>query len=88
MRKLTGTNWGANASTLKTLYQGAVRPVLEYASSAWSSTAKTNLATLDKVQNQALRIVTGAMKTTPIAAMESTTNVQPLNKRRETKVMI
>ena len=88
MRKLAGTSWGANSNTLKTVYQGAVRPVMEYASSAWSSTSKTNKDTLDKVQNQALRIITGAMKSTPIAAMESTTGVQPLSKRRETKDLI
>ena len=40
---------------------------------------KSNLQILDKVQNQALRIITGAMKSTPIAAMEEVTGIQPLN---------
>ena len=30
MRKLAGTTWGANEQILKTVYEGSVRPVLEY----------------------------------------------------------
>ena len=30
MRKLAGTNWGANHNTLKRLYVGRIRPTLEY----------------------------------------------------------
>ena len=30
MRKLAGTTWGANEQILKTVYEGLVRPVLEY----------------------------------------------------------
>ena len=42
MRKLAGTTWGANEQILNTVYEGSVRPVLEYSSTAWSTTAKTN----------------------------------------------
>jgi len=50
--------------------------------------AKTHQETLDKVQNQALRIITGAMKTTPIQKMEQVTGIPPLNKRRDCKAMV
>ena len=33
-----------------------VRPLLEYGSKAWSTTAKTNQQTLDKAQHQALAV--------------------------------
>ena len=42
MRKLAGTTWGANEQILKTVYEGSVRPVLEYSSTTWSTAAKTN----------------------------------------------
>ncbi|KAK7110705.1 hypothetical protein V1264_014535 [Littorina saxatilis] len=61
MRKLAGTTWGANENILKRVYEGAVRPHLEYGSPAWSTAAKSQLQGLDKVQNQALRVITGAM---------------------------
>lgn len=88
MRKLAGTTWGANEQILKTIYQGTVRPTMEYSSPAWSTTAKTNQQVLDKVQNQALRIITGAIKSTPITFMEKITGIQPLQKRRQTKVLL
>lgn len=87
MRKLAGTQWGANEKILKTVYQGAVRPHLEYGSNAWMTATKTHHQTLDRVQNQALRIITGGLRSTPIEKMEHTTNIQPLSKRRECKAM-
>ncbi|KAK7101730.1 hypothetical protein V1264_020067 [Littorina saxatilis] len=88
MRKLAGSQWGANEKILKTVYQGTVRPHLEYGSSSWMTAAKTHLQTLEIVQNQALRIITGAMKTTPIDKMQQVTGIPPLSKRRECKAMV
>ena len=75
MRKLAGTKWGANEKILKSVYQGNVRPHLEYGSSSWMTAAKIHHQTTDKVQNQALRIITGAMKSTPVQSMEEITNI-------------
>ena len=88
MRKLAGTKWGANEKILKSVYQGNVCPHLEYGSSSWMTAAKIHHQTTDKVQNQALRIITGAMKSTPIQSMEEITNIPPLRKRRDCKAMI
>ncbi|KAK7095492.1 hypothetical protein V1264_006890 [Littorina saxatilis] len=88
MRKLAGSQWGANEKILKTVYQGTVRPHLEYGSSSWMTAAKTHLQTLEIVQNQAMRIITGAMKTTPIDKMQQVTGIPPLSKRRECKAMV
>ena len=87
MRKLAVPTWGANEQILKTVYEGSVRPILEYSSTAWSTTAKTNQQSLDKIQNQALRMITGAMKSTPITFMKQTTAIQSLQKRRQAKVL-
>ena len=42
LKKLAGTQWGANADILKKTYKGYVRPALEYGMSAWGSTAPSN----------------------------------------------
>ena len=55
MRKLSGTTSGASGNILKTVYQGDVRPHLEYGSTALASSAKSHLPNLDRVQNKALR---------------------------------
>ena len=88
MKKLSGTSWGADHNIQKKLYLGRVRPVLEYGSAAWGTAAKTNFDKAAKVQNQASRIITGALKSTPIQAMETLTGLQSLESRRDTKVLI
>ena len=88
MKKLAGTTWGASSDILKQVYTGAVRPVVEYASTIWDTASKTNKSKLDRVQNMGLRIIVGAMRSTPIQQMEKTTDLQPLECRREYKAAI
>ena len=51
MKKLAGTSLGANSAVLKQVYTGYVRPVMEYGSTSWSTSASSNKAVLDRVQN-------------------------------------
>ena len=90
MRKLAGTTWGADSSILTKVYTATVRPTMEYASTTWGTAAKTNKSRLDKVQNTALRVILGAMKTTPVHDMEkkNPANVEPLERRRSLKILI
>ena len=87
MKKLAGTTWGADASTLKRLYTCRVIPVLEYGMAAWRTTAKTNMDKMSKVQNQAARIITGSMKSTPIQELETITGLLPLLDRCHEKLL-
>ena len=87
MKKLAGSKWGANKKVLKQVYTGAVRPHLEYASSSWTTAAKTNTGKLDKVQNAGLRLITGGIKTTPVSAMEKEAQLHSLEERRQEKTL-
>ena len=87
-RKLAGTQWGAAETVLKNVNIGAIRPHLEYGSTSFTSASKATLYTLDKVQNQALRLIAGAMKSTPIEVMEETTTLSPLGHRKDMKNLI
>ena len=87
MKKLTGTTWGADAAILKKMYVGSVRPVLEYGVTAWGTAAKSNFDRVSKVQNQATRIITGAMRSTPIQELETITGLEPMEDRRDTKLL-
>ena len=51
----------------------------------WGNAAKSNLDRLAKVQNQATRIMTGTIKSTPVKDFESSTGIQPLCDRRDMK---
>ena len=88
LKKLAGTTWGADSSLLARVYTGAVRPNMEYASASWGTASKTNKSRLDKVQNMGLRLILGAMRSTPIRDMEKTANVEPLERRRDLKVLM
>ena len=87
MKKLSGTSWGADFHVQRRLYTGRIRPVLEYGMAAWGMLAKTNFEKANRVQNQASRIMTGAIKSTPIPAMETLTRLQPLESRRDAKIL-
>jgi hypothetical protein len=60
---------------------------MEYVSSSWSTAAKTNKAKLDKIQNWELHLNLGAIKTRPVKDMEKTTNIEPLENRRNYKLL-
>ena len=79
---------GANSDILKQVYTGAVRPVVKYASTTWDTASKTNESKADRVQNMGLRMILGAMRSTPIQQMEKTTDLQPLECRCEYKAAI
>ena len=87
MKKLSCTEWGADQNVLKKLYVGRIRPVLQYGMAASSTAAKSNTCKLSRVQHQAMRKMTGAMRSTPISAMETVTGLQPLEDRQKIKVL-
>ncbi|GFO28546.1 hypothetical protein PoB_005505100 [Plakobranchus ocellatus] len=82
LQKLAGTNWGATPQSLRTIYVSFIRPVLEYANPVLNLASQTSLGKLDRVQNAALRLVLGALRSTPIAILELETGCEPLGLRR------
>ena len=48
-----------------------------------TTASKSNQSKLDRLQNQGLRFVCGALKTTPTSACEIDANIEPLRLRRE-----
>jgi hypothetical protein len=81
LNRLTLTKWGATQDILITTYKTYVRPVMEYGNEVIITASKTSLKKLDRVQNLALRTITGAANGN--AAMEAQTNIELLDVRRE-----
>ena len=52
IKRLAGTNWGADKKTLRQLYLGYVRAKLDYCSPIQTVGNKTALQEIDKIQNQ------------------------------------
>ena len=84
---LATTSWGAHKSTLGHVYLGYVRSVMDCAMPIQAVASKSTRESLDKVQNQSLRLVCGGMRSTPSAACEIDANVEPLGLRRERAVL-
>lgn len=82
LRSLAGTSWGSDPKILTTLYKSLVRSHFDYSCLAYLSASVTVLKKLDIIQNMALRIISGAMRTTPINSMEVETCIEPLAIRR------
>jgi len=87
VKRLVSTSWGADKDTLRQLYLGYVRSTMEYSLALQSISSKTNQTSLDKVQNNALCFISGGLKSSPIAACEVHTNVEPLKLRRDAAVV-
>ena len=51
--------WGCDKTTKATAYLTLVRPLLEYAATAWDPSTKSNIQSLERVQCQAARFCTG-----------------------------
>lgn len=83
MKLLTGSKWGSDKDTMVILYKTLIRSVLDYGSSVYFSAADSNLKRLDVIQSQALRLCCGALKCTPVEALEVECGIPPLSLRRK-----
>ena len=77
LKRLCTTKWGCSMTTLSSTYYTYVKPVLQYCGEILI-TSPANLAKLEKIQNQALRIITGGVKSTPVEAMRIITKNYPI----------
>ena len=84
---LATTTWGANKTTLRQIYLGYVRSAMDYALPIQAIASKSTKESLDRVQNQSLRLVCGGMRSTPSAACEVDASIEPLDLRREKSVL-
>ena len=88
LKKLAGSDWGADNAVLRKAYVGYVRPVLEYSMAPWSTTSDSNFNKICRVQHQNIRIMTGALKSTHINDMETISGLESMGDRREVKQVI
>ena len=75
-RRAVGPTWGLTPKTCSWMYTTIIRPILTYCSSIWIRATQTqyNATKLKRVQALALRIMTGAMPSTPFTALDYLTN--------------
>ena len=80
MRKL---KFQLTRQALNQLYVSYIRPLLEYASIVWDGCTNKDAETLEKLQNEAARIVTGLTRSVSIDKLYNECCWEPLANRRE-----
>lgn len=83
LKTLANHNWGADCKTLIHIYQNLIRSRIDYGSVAYSTASNSLLHTIDVIQNNALRIILGAYRTTPVDSLHCLAGELPLNLRRQ-----
>lgn len=83
IRCLSGLNWGADRASLMTMYYALVRSAIDYGCMVYGSASNTQLKILDRVQSQALRLCSGALRTSPVASLQVELGEMPLALRRK-----
>ena len=83
LKVLVGPTWGIHQKHIRRLYIALIRSRMDYGSFFYDNSAKSNVLKLDKLQNQALRIIGGFIKSSPIHVMESELSIPPLFLRRK-----
>ena len=80
LRRLMGSGWGAGAKTLCIATLSLVNSTAEYCAPVWCRNPHTRL--IDSILNDALRIVTGCLRSTPTDHLPVPSGIQPAELRR------
>lgn len=83
LRSLSGVWWGSHPFCQKLLYNAIIRSHFDYGSFLLEPCNKQAMTALDKIQSKCLRIIIGAMKSSPINAMQIECLEPPLHLRRQ-----
>jgi len=81
LKIISSKRWGANRNLLRRVYISFIRSKMEYGSVVFGNSSARNLKKLEVLQNQALRCILGARKTTPIASLEVESFIPPIELR-------
>ena len=82
-RRAVSKTWGLTPKITRWIYLAVVRPAIEYASVVWVGAVNTgaHLQPLERVHRTALLAVTGAMNSTPTAALNCLLDIRPMGIR-------
>lgn len=83
LRALSGVWWGAHPFCQKILYNAIIRSHFDYATFLLEPCSKLSLRLFDLLQYKCLRIISGAMKSSPINALQVECVEPPLYLRRQ-----
>eukprot|EP00057_Strongylocentrotus_purpuratus_P021077 XP_011675551.1 PREDICTED: uncharacterized protein LOC105443721 [Strongylocentrotus purpuratus] len=81
LKKLAGTGWGADFTTLHTSTLALAFSTAAYAAPAWSHS--THVHKVDFVLNDAMRLISGTLTATPVSNLPILSGIPPAHLRRD-----
>ncbi|GBM12996.1 putative RNA-directed DNA polymerase from transposon X-element [Araneus ventricosus] len=83
LKVLSCTSWGADRTSLLRIYQAVVLSRIDYGCMVYGSARSAALRRLDTVHHSALRICSGAFRTSPVESLYTICHQFPLHLRRK-----
>jgi len=83
LRCLTHLRWGADRTQMLRLYRSLIRSKMDYGCHIYASAPKRILKKIDSVHHAAIRICTGAFRSSPIPSLLSDAGECTLDQRRQ-----
>ena len=87
LKCISHTTWGSDRVVMLRLYRSIIRSKLDYGSFIYGSASAATLKTLDPVHNAAIRLCTGAYRSSPVASLYAESGEAPLQYRRNQLIM-
>ncbi|XP_055691262.1 uncharacterized protein LOC129794534 [Lutzomyia longipalpis] len=87
IRILSSTKWGSDRRQLLHIAQALLGGKCDYASQVFGTASKTTLSTINGVFNTAIRLATGAFKSSPTISVLAEANVPSLEERRSLQLV-
>ena len=78
MKSLSSRSFGCSRNTLRRIYIAFVRSNIEYACPVFADLNDKSLRILEVIQNENLRLILGARKTSPVASMQVDSHIPPI----------
>lgn len=78
LRVLSSTKWGCSRILLRRVYIAYIRSKIEYGSILFNNVKPELIDKLDKTQNQAMRYILGARRTSPILSLQVESYLPPI----------
>jgi len=85
LKHISHKHWGADRIALLRLYVMLVKPKLDYGSEIYSSAAPSTLDRLTPIHNAAIRIATGAFRSSPLISLYAESGIKPIDTYRNIK---
>lgn len=78
VKRLAGVSWGNTQDTMNTTYKTYIKPIMKYGSEVMATAKPSVIYKLETAQNNALRLISGAVRTTPTLALQVYTHNLPI----------